>query len=68
MTQADVDAGVVANVATANGTTPGGDQVESPEVEHTVPVDDAAGLTVEKSAELADRDGDGLADAGETIT
>jgi uncharacterized repeat protein (TIGR01451 family) len=42
ITEADVDAGSVVNVATAVGTDPGGDPVESPSDEETVETDASA--------------------------
>lgn len=66
VTQQDVDAGVVLNTATATGQGPAGQPV-STDADETVPVDGTPGLSLEKAAELVDRDGDGLADVGETI-
>ncbi|RFU39509.1 DUF11 domain-containing protein [Actinomadura logoneensis] len=52
-TQADVDRGGVRNVATAHGTPEGGEPVESPSSEVTVPFrpGEQAGMSVRKSAE-----------------
>ncbi len=69
VTQADVDAGHVVNVATASGTAPGGATVTSDEDREDVPTVPAnPALTVRKVATLHDEDGDGLADVGETVT
>jgi uncharacterized repeat protein (TIGR01451 family) len=67
-TQADIDAGRVENTATGTGTPPSGPPTESPPDTVTVPPDQASGLTIEKTGTLNDQDGDGLLDAGETIT
>ena len=69
VTQAEVDAGHVVNVARATGTDPRGDDVRSDEDREDVPAAPAnPALTVRKSATLHDEDGDGLADVGETVT
>jgi len=69
VTQADVDAGHVANVARATGTGPGGDEVRSDEDHQDVPTVPAnPTLTVRKTATLHDEDGDGLADVGEAVS
>jgi uncharacterized repeat protein (TIGR01451 family) len=52
VTQADIDAGTVTNTATAVGTPPSGDPVESPESEVTVPGVAAPGLAVVKTADV----------------
>jgi uncharacterized repeat protein (TIGR01451 family)/LPXTG-motif cell wall-anchored protein len=68
VTQADVDTGEVANAAFARGHVPGGDEVYSPTAHHIEPVAAAEpALTVKKSATLIDSNGDGVAEAGETI-
>jgi uncharacterized repeat protein (TIGR01451 family) len=67
-TQADIDAGRVENTATGTGTPPSGPPTESPPDTVTVPPDQATGLTIEKTGTLNDGDGDGLLDAGETIS
>ena len=78
ITQADVDAGKVENQATAEGEDPSGVQVidESDDPSTTdddgdptvtpLPVDPK--LELEKAAAFADENGDGFAQAGETIT
>ncbi|WP_420963660.1 DUF7507 domain-containing protein, partial [Brucella sp. IR073] len=67
-TQDDVDAGNVVNVATATGTPPVGDPVDSNEDTATIPPDRTPGLTIDKKGTLNDKDGDGLIDLGETIS
>lgn len=54
LTQADVDAGAVANTATAVGITPQGGSVPSGPAQAVVPLDPAPGLAVVKTAALAD--------------
>ncbi|MGI6855383.1 DUF7507 domain-containing protein [Mesorhizobium sp. 1B3] len=66
--QADIDAGRVENTATGTGTPPSGPPTESPPDTVVVPPDQATGLTIEKTGTLNDGDGDGLLDAGETIS
>ncbi|MER5268828.1 WD40 repeat domain-containing protein [Actinosynnema sp. NPDC002837] len=66
LTQADVDAGLVENTATATGQPPYGDPVVGTDGA-TTPVDVVAGLAVDKQAVLADVNGDGRAQAGERI-
>lgn len=69
VTQPDVDAGEVYNSATASGTDPWGDETDTPPSEVTVPTPERVpGLSVTKSGQLDDRNGNGLADAGEKIT
>jgi len=63
VTQADVDAGSVTNVATATGTPPSGPPVTSPPSVATVAADSNASITIEKSADLTT-----LTAAGQTIT
>ncbi|MGK9055390.1 DUF7507 domain-containing protein [Neorhizobium petrolearium] len=67
-TQAEIDAGRVENTATSTGTPPSGPPIESPPDTVVVPPDQAPGLRTDKSGVLNDLDGDGLLDAGETIT
>lgn len=68
VTQADVDAGGVSNVAVARGNVPGGAEVVSePDDEFIEGPPSAPGLTLEKSAALDDANANGVADAGETI-
>ncbi|MGL5857935.1 MAG: DUF7507 domain-containing protein [Angustibacter sp.] len=68
ITQADVDAGVVANTATAQGLGPAGTAVESDPSTAETPVDQRAGITLAKSAAVADVDGDGQVGLGDEIT
>ncbi|MDQ0996111.1 putative repeat protein (TIGR01451 family) [Phyllobacterium ifriqiyense] len=67
-TQAQIDAGRVSNTATPTGTPPSGPPVEGPPDTVVVPPDQASGMTIDKTGTLNDLDGDGLIDAGETIT
>ena len=68
ITQTDSDAGIVENTATANGTDPKGDDVESNEDDEDEPLQQNGSLMLKKTSSLNDSDGDDLADAGETIT
>lgn len=67
ITQADVDAGSVANTATARADDPDRGPVAGPPDSTSTPIDPRPGLALVKSAELADSDGDGRADAGERV-
>ncbi|GAA4167127.1 DUF7507 domain-containing protein [Gryllotalpicola koreensis] len=68
--QSDIDAGgFVVNVATATGLDPlGGDVTSDPSEVRTPVADPAPAMTIIKRAQLHDTSGDGLAEAGETIT
>jgi len=66
VTADDVDDGVVLNVATGSGTTPGGATVTSPEDSVSTPTIDP-GMLVEKEAALDDVNANGMADLGEEI-
>ena len=69
VTQADVDAGEVLNSAFARGQVPNGPEVFSPEDDDVVEVVEAdPSLALAKTAQLDDANGNGTADAGETIT
>jgi uncharacterized repeat protein (TIGR01451 family) len=69
VTQADVDAGSVANTATAHGVTPGGTDVPSNPSDTTTPTPDDPGLNLVKTAKITtDDDGDGTAELGDQIT
>ncbi|WP_420992322.1 DUF7507 domain-containing protein, partial [Brucella sp. SA075A] len=65
--QAEIDAGKVINTATATGTTPSGTSYESDPDTEQVPPDQAPGLSLRKSGQLKDTNGNNLADAGEEI-
>ncbi|GAA3939303.1 hypothetical protein GCM10022383_16620 [Microbacterium soli] len=67
VTAADVDEGVVINLATGSGTTPGGDPITSPPDSVSTPTFDP-GMLVEKHAQLEDTNGNGMADLGEQIS
>jgi uncharacterized repeat protein (TIGR01451 family) len=69
ITQADVDAGAVANAATVTADTPPGSPPlpPVPPSSTSTPTLQAPGLSLRKSAQLADLDADTLADVGETI-
>lgn len=66
VTAQDVDDGVVLNVATGSGTTPGGATVTSPEDSVSTPTFDP-GMLMEKHAALDDANGNGMADLGEEV-
>jgi uncharacterized repeat protein (TIGR01451 family)/LPXTG-motif cell wall-anchored protein len=68
VTQADVDAGGVTNVAVARGNVPGVPEVVSvPDEEFIEGPPFAPGIALEKTAALDDANANGVADAGETI-
>ncbi len=67
ITQADVDAGVVSNTATAHGTDPRGVDVPSNPSSTNTPVNQAVGLSLLKSAAVTDVNNDGRTDLGDTI-
>lgn len=67
ITQADVDAGEVVNVATAAGTDPDDEPTVSNEDSTTTEIARSAELLIEKSAELLDGNGNKLADLNEEI-
>ncbi|WP_047522908.1 DUF7507 domain-containing protein, partial [Microbacterium sp. ZOR0019] len=69
VTEQDIIDGGVVNTATGNATTPPGvDPITPPTDTETTPTALAgAAMTLEKSASLNDTNGNGLADAGETI-
>jgi len=72
VTQADVDAGTdLGATAVATGTDPEGGAVSSPEASLAIPTPvtpGTGGLSIEVTAELADTNGNGVADEGEVIT
>ncbi|WP_069385474.1 DUF7507 domain-containing protein [Cellulosimicrobium cellulans] len=63
VTQADLDSGTLSNTATATGTPPTGDPVDSPPSTVDVPVDPQPALTVAKTADLEQ-----LTEPGQTVT
>ncbi len=68
VTQAEVNAGSVDNIATATGTPPTGlEKVTSDPDSVSTPTNVVQGLHLAKDNVLADKDGDNAADAGETI-
>ncbi|MEO9325656.1 GEVED domain-containing protein [Nocardioides sp. C4-1] len=68
ITQADVDAGAVVNVATASGTPPTGPAITSPTATTTTPTSTARSLSFDKQAAApVDANGNGRTDAGDTI-
>ena len=68
VTQADVDAGVVHNSATAHGTPPGDTTpITSPPDSTDTPTSSTPAVTIVKQAMLNDANSNGFADAGETI-
>lgn len=66
LTQEHVDAGVVENTATASGAPARGELADATDT-NTVTIDAAPELVIVKSGELADENGDGLANPGEKI-
>jgi len=67
LTQDDIDAGTVHNVAHAEGLPPSGQPVVSPDAETTTPINRQPGLSLVKQAALQDTNGNGKADVGESI-
>lgn len=68
VTQEDVDAGGVENVAFARGNVPGGPETSSPPDDHVIDGPPPVGeLELDKSASLVDTNGNGVADVGEQI-
>ncbi|MFT4188300.1 MAG: hypothetical protein QM621_06920, partial [Aeromicrobium sp.] len=69
VTEADLIAGSVDNSATATGSAPGGGTVASdPDTTTTTTMPAQPRLLVEKTADLDDANGNGVADAGETVS
>ncbi|MBD8584796.1 hypothetical protein IFT90_09520 [Frigoribacterium sp. CFBP 8766] len=72
VTQADIDAGTdLGATAVATATDPAGGVVTSPEAALAIPTPvtpGTGGLSIEVTAELADTNGNGVADAGEVVT
>src|SRR4029079_17965038 len=66
--QADVDAGVVSNTATASAKSPSGAGVTSPPSSTDTPVDQSPAVAVQKTAAVTDVDGDGRTDLGDRVT
>ena len=67
ITQADVDAGVVNNTATASAKNPGGSTVTSTPSSTSTPVNQVSSLQLTKSAAVTDVNGDGKTDLGDKI-
>ncbi|SDJ09592.1 conserved repeat domain-containing protein [Frankineae bacterium MT45] len=67
LTQADFDAGIVRNTATATGILPGGSPVLSDPSTATVPLASRPGLALVKRAQVVDNNGDGVTGPGDTI-
>jgi len=69
ITAADVEAGTVKNTATATGTDPKGNPVDSPPDSTTTSVAQAPGLSLDKKvSSVTDVNGNGKTDAGDTIS
>ncbi len=66
LTQAQVDAGLVTNVATAKGTDPKDREVMETDT-NTVSVEQTPSIGLVKTGTFQDENGNGLADVGETI-
>lgn len=67
ITQGDLDAGSVTNIATATGKDPGNNDVTSPTNTETVTADQNPSIGLVKTGTLNDG-GDGVANAGDTIS
>ena len=67
ITQGDLDAGSVTNIATATGKDPGNNDVTSPTNAETVTADQNPSIGLVKTGTLNDG-GDGVANAGDTIS
>ncbi|MGL5817537.1 MAG: DUF7507 domain-containing protein, partial [Phycicoccus sp.] len=67
VTQADVDAGLVVNTATANGRSPSGATVTSPSASSTTPVPQTSTLALTKAAAVTDVNGSGVTDLGDGV-
>ena len=67
ITQADVDAGVVNNTATATAKSPSGATVTSPTSSTSTPVNQVSSLLLTKSAAVTDVNGDGKTNLGDKI-
>ncbi len=67
ITQADVDAGVVSNTATATAKNPAGATVTSPTSSTSTPVNQVSSLQLTKSAAVTDVNGNGKTDLGDKI-
>ena len=67
VSQADVDAGVVSNTATATGKNPATTTVTSNASQTDTPINQATALQLTKSAAVTDVDGDGKTDLGDKI-
>ncbi|MBU2696248.1 DUF11 domain-containing protein [Pimelobacter sp. 30-1] len=67
LTQDDVDAGRVHNVAHATGRPPAGGSVDSPDAETDTPITRRPGLDLVKHADLRDANANAKADVGESI-
>ncbi|WAA66962.1 DUF7507 domain-containing protein [Microbacterium oxydans] len=66
-TQADVDAGLLTNTATATGTPPSGEPPVSPPSTVEVPFDGTDSLSIEKRATSVDVNHDGVVDLGDRV-
>ncbi|MET3588884.1 putative repeat protein (TIGR01451 family), partial [Pseudorhizobium tarimense] len=66
-TQGDLDAGRVANTATATGTNPDGDPIGSPP-DTVVTLPQPPSLRLQKTGMFTDTDGNGYASVGDTMT
>ncbi len=67
ITQADVDAGVVSNTATASAKSPSGTTVVSPPSSTDTTVDQSPAVAIQKSAHVTDVNADGKTDLGDRI-
>ena len=66
LTQDDIDAGTVTNIATVSGDDPAGNPTTDEDTDMT-DLPSMSGIDIEKSSSFNDTNGNGLADVGETI-
>ncbi len=67
LTQADVDAGELVNIASGAGNLPNGDETVSLPAEASLAIPAVPGMSISKQGTLIDANGNGVADPGEEI-